>query len=350
MTDIRDVPYEDIQEFLKANKKSYKNENDAYSKALILLKDNNVVGHTVKIVEWIIAHNLIKKKVNVPYYSSYEINNMPEIEVYQLSKLLTMKSNNRENIINILRYMNKLKDMELLPEIVDIIDDLLNELDIQEINQRSLDFDKIINLLKYHYNKQLVRFIIYNNLETIIDNKKNVKEDIVDEITNFIINLLNVDELGLAARVLDIAINKNYKFDSDLPSLYSELLYEVINSNDIINNDLLEKYFKLINDDYLISEAYVNVNNVMSEGGQDYRSNYIEAIEKLYIPFLKVSIKLEQEECIWKVINDWESYNRESYANSKEDYFSDDEIEKLDLLIEELEDLVKEGKSLTDDD
>jgi len=362
MTDIRDVPYEDIQEFLKANKKSYKNENDAYSKALILLKDNKVVGHTVKIVEWIIAHNLIKKKVNVPYYSSYEINNMPEIEVYQLSKLLTMKSNNRENIINILRYINKLKDMELLPEIVDIIDDLLNELDVRDVYQKYLDFDKIINLLKYHHNKELVRLIIYENLETILDNnkqiihEKNVEQkynnlyevNLKDIIVKFIVNLLEINELGLSARVLDIINSRNYEITSNLSSLPSKILYEVIRLNDISNNDLLRKYFKLIDNDSLIKQAYDGVDNSMSEAGRDYRDTLLDRIKKLYIPFLKVSLEFEKEKSRSNLINIWENHDRQVYTEYLEDVFYDeiedelyDELKEIGLLMQELEDLIK---------
>src|SRR5674476_445856 len=98
MTDVRDVPYEDIQEFLKANKKSYLNENDAYNKTLILLKDKNAIGHTTSIVEWMIAHNLLIKKINIPNFTVYQIDNMQQFQIDELAKILTMKGNNRNNI------------------------------------------------------------------------------------------------------------------------------------------------------------------------------------------------------------------------------------------------------------
>ena len=42
MTSIYDIPYEDIEEFLLANNKNYVNEDDAYNKALELLKDKKL--------------------------------------------------------------------------------------------------------------------------------------------------------------------------------------------------------------------------------------------------------------------------------------------------------------------
>ena len=59
MTSIYDVPYEDIAIFLLANNNKFMNQDDAYDKALILLKDKKARGHTTSIIEWMIAHNLL---------------------------------------------------------------------------------------------------------------------------------------------------------------------------------------------------------------------------------------------------------------------------------------------------
>jgi len=110
MTSIYDIPYEDIQKFLLANNQNFEDEKDAYDKALLLLKDKNAKGHTISIIEWMIAHNLLIRKVEIPNYTFSQINNMSQIEIDELAKLLTMKGNNRDNIKNILKYLHKLYD------------------------------------------------------------------------------------------------------------------------------------------------------------------------------------------------------------------------------------------------
>jgi hypothetical protein len=355
MTSIYDLPFEDIQKFLAANNVNYEDERDAYNKTLKLLKNKNSIGHTTHIIEWMIAHNLLFNKVNIPSFSSYEIENMSQSQINDLSRLLTMKGNNIDNIINILRYMDKLKDMELLPEIMDIIGNLSNESETQEINLDSLNFDEIIYLLTNHYHKELIRNFIYNNIETIINNvekkSKNDTEKTIDNITEFITKLLVLNEIGLSKEVLNIALEKNYKFPKsydDFRSLYSLLLYKVIDYNDPANNELFERFFKLINDKSLIKAAYGNVGDIMSEGLQDYRYSYttIKAVEKLHIPFLKTSIKLEKIELIIYVVDLWENYLRELYNEDKERVYFDEDFEKIELLLEELENLIIEGKEL----
>jgi hypothetical protein len=91
MTSIYDIPYEDIKIFLEANDKTYINKNDAYDKTLILSEDKKTIGHTINIIEWMIAHNLLINKINIPYYTIDEINNMSQKEINKLAKLLIIK-------------------------------------------------------------------------------------------------------------------------------------------------------------------------------------------------------------------------------------------------------------------
>ena len=167
MSDIRDIAFKDIKEFLLANNKSFKNKDNAYDQALFLLKDRNAIGHTINIIEWLIAHNLFVRKVNIPNYTIYKIDNMSQNEINQLAKLLTMNGNNRDNIKNILIYLHKLDDISLLPEINNIILQKLRQLEVQDINFNAIEFDGIIDLLSTH-NKALLRKLIYNNMERII--------------------------------------------------------------------------------------------------------------------------------------------------------------------------------------
>ena len=170
MASIYDLPYEDIEEFLLANNEIYDDENDAYNKSLELLKDKNAVGHTTSIIEWLTAHNLLIRNINIPNYTTSEINNLSQNEINSLAKLLTIKNKNVENIKHILKYLHKLDTQNkiLLPETHDSIFNFLNELEINEINFDILKPYDIINLLETHRNKALIRKLIYDNMEKII--------------------------------------------------------------------------------------------------------------------------------------------------------------------------------------
>src|SRR5436190_13122680 len=167
MTSIYDIPYEDIQEFLLANNKDFINKNDAYDKAQILFKDRKAIEHTTSIIEWLMAYNLLVKKINIPNYNINEIDKMSQIQINELAKLLKMQGNNRENILNILRYLHKLNDVILDIDINNTILHTLNELEIQDINFEYLTLNDVINLIKTHRNKSLIRKLIYNNIEKI---------------------------------------------------------------------------------------------------------------------------------------------------------------------------------------
>ncbi len=172
MTSIYDIPYNDIKVFLKANNKIYENENedDAYNKALELLKDKKAIGHTINIIEWMMAHNLLLRNISIHNYTTSEINKMSQIEINKLAKLLKMNGNNIENVTNILRYLRKLdnKSTILLPETNDIIFGLLNELEMKDFVFDVLTPNEFLNLLRKHYNKALIRKLIYQNMEKII--------------------------------------------------------------------------------------------------------------------------------------------------------------------------------------
>ena len=176
MTSIYDIPYEDIKEFLLANNKNFQNKNDAYKRASVLLKDKKARGHTVSIIEWMIAHNLFVNKVDIPNYTIYHINNMSQKEINDLAKLLTMNGNNIENVKNILKYLHKLNDVVLVNDIQDVILQNLQKIEEQErlkigdIDFKNLKGKDVINLLTTttNRNKPLVQKLIYNNMENIV--------------------------------------------------------------------------------------------------------------------------------------------------------------------------------------
>ena len=138
MTSIYDIPYEDIKEFLLANNKTYNNKDDAYDKASILLKDKKAIGHTLSIIEWIIAHNLLKGKINVPNYTTLKIDKMSSFEINNLSKLLSMKGNDRGNIKNILKFLHKLDDVVLFKDVI-LFDQVITVMHLYEFYEEYSD-------------------------------------------------------------------------------------------------------------------------------------------------------------------------------------------------------------------
>src|SRR5437867_618471 len=114
MTSIYDIPYQDILKFLSSNKKVFKNKNEAYTITQDLLKNKGTIAHPTTVIEWMIAHNVLINKINIPNYRTYEIDNMSQEETNLLAKLLTMKGSNKSNIKNILTYLCKLDNYNLL--------------------------------------------------------------------------------------------------------------------------------------------------------------------------------------------------------------------------------------------
>jgi len=218
MTSIYDIPYKDIRKFLSANNKNLVNEDDAYNEVLILLKDKNSKGHTTSIIEWMIAHNLIVNKVIIPYYTVDDIDNMSQSEINKLAKKLTMKGNDRGNIKNILRYLHKLEDISLLPEIKDIIFNNLTQLELENINIYDLNFDNIINLLKTHRNKVAIRKFVSDNLDKII-------------IYQFLLSLNSS-----IPDMLELDVTKNFFLDQMLDLLYFADFYNKNIIADIIED------------------------------------------------------------------------------------------------------------------
>jgi len=107
MTDIKDINHDDIREFLLTNNIEVTKNDQDYDDAFRLMKDPNSVK-LIPIVEWMMAYNLMIKKVNI---DDYEINNLINLSLEEqdkLAKKLGMRSNSIDNIINILYYLHKI--------------------------------------------------------------------------------------------------------------------------------------------------------------------------------------------------------------------------------------------------
>ena len=312
MTSIYDIPYEDIQIFLSANNRNIKNKDDAYDEFLILLKDKKAQGHTISIIEWMIAHNLSLKRINIPNFTVSEIDNMSQIEIDQLAKLLTMSGNNPENIKNILRYLHKLEEIEpLLPEIQDIILSNLSKLELKDINASNLNAYDAIDLLNTHRSKKDARKFIYDNMQKILsynflntnfdvltnNNKKLIKRydreevnkstnyiffkgdilkiDLVrinmDILVNFIIKLAEINELELVK--IAIHLINEYKFPRGFPFNYY-LTEKIVHGIDDINMSIT--LIEIIGED----EFFKEFENVIKYNliGKSYLSRFLKGL------------------------------------------------------------------------
>ena len=338
------------------------NLQDAYDKAFNLLKDKKAKGHTISIIEWMIAYNLLTNNVDIPYYSINDIDNMSQNDINKLAKLLTMNGNNRSNIKNILRYLHKLEEVTfLLPEVQDIILNNLTLLELRDIKINNINAYDVIDLLKNHRNKKIIREFIYDNLSIILsynflndydiisDNRKKLIERYDAEetnksinytffngdlsridlyrlnleiLSNFIIDLVKLNELRLVKEAIflinEFEFNKGFTFNYYL----TEKLMDKLDDKTIILIDIIgqDNFFKelerIIKHDFRLS--YTSLSKILKEFvilnnfefllrglqiliDQDYTGNK-KIIYKI-LQSIKKSIREKQNDKIMKYID-----------------------------------------------
>jgi len=354
MTSIYDIPYEDIKEFLRQNKRSFKNKDDAYDQSLILLKNRKAVGHTTSIIEWLIAHNLLVNKVNIPNCRIYEIDNMSQSEINKLAKKLTMNGNNIDNIKNILRHLHKLNEEELVEDVKKDILQTLIKLEEKEINVDGLAPKDVIDLLMTHWNKALIRKIIYDNMEKIIfynflsidtdkfddlwyfrdlsydlpksivlkllelnkemlskeysiEDRDQLLEDLeespfgvmntnihigIEDLFNFLLDLIKIKEISLAKRIFDIANEYNFR---------GQIAHNEYSFNEyVVTNLSYQKDINIINTllDFMGEAKFMDNFNLIISFHRDpaYKSLFTKSI-------LRILIESERYDLLLKVLN-----------------------------------------------
>lgn len=230
MTSIHQIPYEDIELFLLTNDIDPSQDiNVNYDIAMKLIKKPNTNFEIDSIVEWMIAHNLLVLKYNIPKYNKSEVLEMDNIELFKLAKSLTMKNNKLDNILNILNYLGKLNDDTKNNIFVgdpflkfsaqsDIIFETLKDLEINDIinfcvssNQinKSCTSPKIINLIRSKLQKfdnlnlstyNLEELLLFNNIRKfkLRNNLMNQNElsGIISRLNNIKYNFLQVDKIA----------------------------------------------------------------------------------------------------------------------------------------------------------
>lgn len=307
MTSIYDLSYQDIEKFLNANNKIPKNSKDAYDIASILLEDKNAIGHTTNIIEWMIAHNLLINEVNIPNFTTYDIDNMNEFEINELANSLTMKGNDRNNIKDILMYLGKLDSLTEYPYtnkeqaydkalfLLERDNSLISPAKIRKAlssNENEYMHSNLDELITIFKDNRFLRTFIYGNMQEIIVNEilnytnetgylpsseyEKFHDILYHVLANFFFNLMELDEFDLAKR----AMEKTFKYEKT-PKLIEYLTSNVLESLDA---NLIVKYFdmfgyinslykKIVVSDETIKSRVVFMNEKLSE-----RQNYLPAI------------------------------------------------------------------------
>lgn len=350
MTSIHDIPRNDIEIFLLANNQNIQNNDQDYKLALTLLKDRKTIGHTTSIIEWMIAYNLLKRKVDIKNYTSHEIDTMSQNKINRLAKLLTMNGNNKDNIKNILKYLNRLNKEFLISDINDIILENLNQIELQHLNIYHLYFDDIIKLLKTHRNKKEIRLFIYANLEKIVAyHRIKIRMDDpyrTDYVLDNILNTSNIYEKDIMIKVIKNNRLTFIEYHSDDEINYYIKEIEKINSVEEIKleeypeiNNLVNFILNLITADEIgLAKQTFNIVHKFKFMGRSYSFNH-ELINNLmnknYTDHLKVIIDFIEEKEFIIIIN--EIIREQSLEDMKELLINLIRLQKYDILINILE-------------
>jgi len=124
--DIHDIPYSHIKVFLIANKKLIDDDQlFNYNLAFELMKNPNTNYGDIKIemdgvyynqvpssiIQWMLAFNLIKLNIDIPYYTKSEIGKLSTQELNNLANKLGIKKKIYASyIIDVIKFLHKLKE------------------------------------------------------------------------------------------------------------------------------------------------------------------------------------------------------------------------------------------------
>lgn len=158
MLDITAISFDDIELFLSGNGISVIH-NKEYEIAYDLIIENNCNFYPDSIMEWKIAHHLIKERCIIPMYKQSYVQSMNAVGLISLSKLLRTSNTDVNHLINILIYLCKLdreqNNIEFLPnELFISIIKYLNIEDMIYMSETSKKFKSVC------YSKECKNFII----------------------------------------------------------------------------------------------------------------------------------------------------------------------------------------------
>ena len=318
--DIYDLSISDLREFLLVNNIKYFDNNDIYDIAFDLMKNKNTKYDDVpiSIIQWMLAHNALQKDINIPSYTISQIEKLGSNDLNRLSKLLGLTKSNIDNVLNILRFMHKLKESELDFEInIDLYTNLL-------INSR---FETIIKLLK---SKPSLKNRIPELFNEILIYNKGVN-DVNDlnifynETSNFVRALIDLRYFDLIEKILPIISKNNDRNYFNLIELFAEKRY-------------LDKYFKYFPKTYhpififsimkALNKAKVSPYYLIQKTLETAINNKNLNMIKSIVDQLKLESKIENYKY---------DYDKRFYVkfSSQIFYITDDERSDLRILIDE---------------
>jgi hypothetical protein len=234
MADIHDLPISSIRKFLSANGiynyqgflSDQKSNKDLYKIAFDLMKTKNAKYEDVpiNIIEWILAYNALQKNLNIKNYTKGQIKNLPQNDLDDLANLLGLTKNNRDNVINVLSFMHKIKFSDL---------DFESYEDLYVSLLTNSEFSTIIKLIQSKPSlKKSLPSLFY---EILINNKNLVKNRDKNlyyrETSDFIRSLINLKEFDIIEKILPIISNNDKNNYYNLIELFAETRF-------------LDKYFK----------------------------------------------------------------------------------------------------------
>src|SRR5437868_6789718 len=149
---IESIPLYDILHFLRNNRILTVQKDGLYTSALKLIRSNKARNCPQSVTDWIIANNLLKQNYEVAMYNASDILLASDQHLRHLSDLFKLTNVNKERIIRILGFMDRLhNDMnvfDLLPN--EIIRKILLELNYKTIKITIELISKKFSKLDFH--------------------------------------------------------------------------------------------------------------------------------------------------------------------------------------------------------
>jgi hypothetical protein len=300
MTSITDINYEDIEEFLYINNvKIPLKSDDAYDIAWDLIQREKDVIHTNTIISWMKAYNLSNVGITIKNYSEKELLTLSDDELDKL-KLLT-DENDINNIIDILRFMHKVKEFDITKLHENMIYEVIKNMDIDEIENMCLTSRENNKLCqKKEFKNVIISKLPLDSLNVndftlkqlfFYDKVLPLKNKLLYTPNNIILVNINEKIIKITARnIKSVEIKDSNQIIRDDLSL--ENLYVLDNNGQIYlyNSITKEKKYDIIN----INEKVVNINslsgniNVLTISGKYYiynqdRKTITNVIDKLNI-------------------------------------------------------------------
>ena len=290
MTDIHDLDLDHLKKFLMVNGKFVpKHDEQIYEIAFDLMRDKITVYHNadISILQWMLAYNALKRKAIDRLYTESEINSLSDIELSKLAKKLDMKKVNIDNIISVLKYMNKFytkAEPKTITGIYDLDKILLLTIDPKELSNLSVNdyTKKIINDQNFWKERLRVRLglttntnVDYKHITKMLDNGKSFEENYQSALENEsydIIDILLENDVVMVNKPNNLL--NDFTFDiNELGNIknytYDDFIKYLIDNINKLGNELDKSYFdkKVYTGDAIIIE----LQNIFFDAYEDDR-------------------------------------------------------------------------------